>query len=120
VVADHAARLEAGIASDGSRRMTGARHNIKPYPLTERPAGTINLGDPDSRTLKSPRGRVQGNNAQAVVTASQIIVAAEVNTGNIDTTNLQPMIQTACQELARRARRRPPKRAEARSTRRPL
>jgi transposase len=43
VIADHAAWLEAGIASDGSRRMTGARHNIKPYPLTDRPAGKINL-----------------------------------------------------------------------------
>jgi transposase len=99
VVADHAAWLEAGIASDGSRRMTGARHNIKPYPLTDRPAGKINLTDPDSRTLKAPRGWVQGHNAQAVVTASQIIVAAEVNTESIDKPNLQPMIQTACNEL---------------------
>jgi transposase len=99
VVADHAAWLAAGIASDGSRRMTGARHNIKPYPLTPRPAGKINLTDPDARTLKSPRGWVLGYNAQAVVTGAQIIVAAEVDTENIDRANLQPMIQTACQEL---------------------
>jgi transposase len=99
VVADHAAWLAAGIASDGSRRMTGARHNIKPYPLTQRPAGKINLTDPDARTLKSPRGWVLGYNAQAVVTAAQIIVAAEVDTENIDRANLQPMIQIACQEL---------------------
>jgi transposase len=99
VVADHAAWLAAGIASDGSRRMTGARHNIKPYPLTARPAGKINLTDPDARTLKSPRGWLLGYNAQAVVTGAQIIVAAEVDTENIDRANLQPMIQTACQEL---------------------
>jgi transposase len=99
VVADHAARLAAGIASDGSRRMTGARHNIKPYPLPERPAGKINLTDPDARTLKSARGRLLGYNAQAVVTAAQIIVAAEVDTENIDRANLQPMVHTACQEL---------------------
>jgi transposase len=99
VVADHAAWLAAGIASDGSRRMTGARHNIKPYPLTPRPAGKINLTDPDARTLKSPRGWVLGYNAQAVVTGAQIIVAAEVDTENIDRANLQPMIQTACDEL---------------------
>jgi transposase len=99
VVADHAAWLAAGIASDGSRRMTGARHNIKPYPLTARPAGKINLTDPDARTLKSPRGWVLGYNAQAVVTGAQIIVAAEVDTENIDRANLQPMIQTACDEL---------------------
>src|SRR5215213_4791018 len=36
VVTEHAAWHAAGIASDGSRRMVGARHNIKPYPL---PAG---------------------------------------------------------------------------------
>jgi Transposase domain (DUF772) len=90
VVADHAAWLAAGIASDGSRRMTGARHNIKPYPLTARPAGKINLTDPDARTLKSPRGWVLGYNAQAVVTGAQIIVAAEVDTENIDRANLQP------------------------------
>jgi hypothetical protein len=99
VVADHAAWLEAGIASDGSRRMTGARHNIKPYPLSERPAGRINVTDPDSRTLKAPRGWVLGYNAQAVVTTSQIIVAAEVNTESIDKPNLQPMVHAACNEL---------------------
>ena len=90
MVADHAAWLAAGIASDGLRRMTGARHNIKPYPLTARPAGKINLTDPDARTLKSPRGWVLGYNAQAVVTGAQIIVAAEVDTENIDRANLQP------------------------------
>jgi transposase len=99
VVADHAAWLAAGIASDGSRRMTGARHNIKPYPLSERPAGKINLTDPDARTLKSPRGWVLGYNAQAVVTGAQIIIAAEVDTENIDRGNLQPMVQTARDEL---------------------
>jgi transposase len=99
VVTDHATWLAAGIASDGSRRMTGARHNIKPYPLTARPAGKINLTDPDARNLKSPRGWVLGYNAQAVVTGAQIIVAAEVDTENIDRANLQPMVQTACDEL---------------------
>jgi transposase len=99
VVADHAAWLAAGIASDGSRRMTGARHNVKPYPLSERPAGRINVTDPDARTLKAPRGWVLGYNAQAVVTGSQIIVAAEVNTESIDKPNLQPMVHAACNEL---------------------
>src|SRR5918995_1196010 len=99
VVAEHDAWLAAGIAGDGSRRMTGARPNIKPCPLTARPAGKINLTDPDARTLKSPRGWVLGYNAQAVVTGAQIIVAAEVDTENIDRANLQPMVHTACQEL---------------------
>ena len=32
------------------------------------PAGKINLTDPDSRNVKTPRGWVQGYNAQAVCT----------------------------------------------------
>jgi hypothetical protein len=60
VIAEHAAWLAAGVASDGSRRMAGARHNIKPYPIGERPSGSINVTDPDSRNLKTPRGWVQG------------------------------------------------------------
>lgn len=100
VIAEHQAWLAAGIASDGSRRMTGARHNIKPYPLTDTPAGKINVTDPDSRNLKTTRGWVQGYNAQAVVGEGQIIIAAEISTESLDTANLQPMIETACRELA--------------------
>jgi transposase len=76
VVAEHAAWHARGIASDGSRRMTGARANIKPYPLPERPAGKLNVTDPDSRNLKTTRGWVQGYNAQAAVTPEQIVIAA--------------------------------------------
>ena len=101
VVAEHAAWHAAGIASDGSRRMTGARHNIKPYPLTEMPAGKINVTDPDSRNLKTTRGWVQGYNAQAVVGEGQIVLAAEISTESLDTANLQPMVETALDELAR-------------------
>jgi transposase len=68
VVEEHAAWHARGIASDGSRRMAGARANIKPYPLTDRPAGKLNVTDPDSRNLKTTRGWVQGYNAQAAVT----------------------------------------------------
>src|SRR4051794_10694723 len=85
VVSEHAKWHEAGIASDGSRRMAGARHNIKPYPLTSEPAGAINVTDPDSRNLKTPRGWVQGYNAQAVVTGEQIVIAAEISTESLDT-----------------------------------
>jgi transposase len=99
VVAEHAAWHARGIASDGSRRMTGARANIKPYPLPDRPAGKLNVTDPDSRNLKTPRGWVQGYNAQAAVTAEQIVVAAEISTEGLDTANLEPMVATARQEL---------------------
>jgi transposase len=100
VVTEHAAWHAAGVASDGSRRMVGARHNIKPYPLPSEPVGKINLTDPDSRNLKTTRGWVQGYNAQAVVGEGQIILAAEISIESLDTANLAPMIQTAIGELA--------------------
>src|SRR3954469_10952287 len=99
VVSEHAAWHAAGVASDGSRRMVGARHNIKPYPLTPGPAGKINVSDPDSRNLKTTRGWVQGYNAQAVVGEGQIILAAEISVESLDTANLSPMVQTALGEL---------------------
>ena len=105
VVTEHAAWHAAGIASDGSRRMVGARHNIKPYPLRTAPAGKINVTDPDSRNLKTTRGWVQGYNAQAVVGEGQIVLAAEISTESLDTANLQPMVETAIGELEARGRR---------------
>jgi transposase len=99
VVDAHAAWHARGIASDGSRRMAGARANIKPYPLPERPAGKLNVTDPDSRNLKTTRGWLQGYNAQAAVTAEQIVVAAEISIESLDTANLQPMVETARREL---------------------
>jgi transposase len=99
LIAEHDAWLAAGIASDGSRRMTAARHNIKPYPLGDLAERTINVTDPDARNLKTPRGWVQGYNAQAAVTAEQIIIAAEISTESLDTANLHPMLTAAEEEL---------------------
>jgi len=99
VIAEHAAWLAAGIASDGSRRMAGARHNIKPYPLSDLADRKINVTDPDSRNLKTTRGWVQGYNAQAVVGEGQIILAAEISIESLDTANLHPMVTAAGEEL---------------------
>jgi hypothetical protein len=79
--------------------MVGARHNIKPYPLSREPAGKINVTDPDSRNLKTTRGWVQGYNAQALVGEGQIVLAAEISVESLDTANLQPMVATALREL---------------------
>jgi hypothetical protein len=79
--------------------MTGARHNIKPYPLTPLAERTINVTDPDARNLKTPRGWARGYNAQAVVTGEQIVIAAEISTESLDTANLRPMITAAEEEL---------------------
>ena len=99
LVAEHDAWVAAGIASDGTRRMTGARHNLKPYPLTPLAQRRINVTDPNSRNLKTTRGWVQGYNAQAVVSEGQIVIAAEISSESLDTANLRPMITAAEEEL---------------------
>jgi hypothetical protein len=70
--------------------------------------------DPDARNLKTPRGWVQGYNAQAVVTGEQIVLAAEISTETLDTANLRPMITAAEEELRGRRHRRARHRARRR------
>jgi hypothetical protein len=60
------------------RNRLGAQSPPKPYVPPEAPEGKINLSDLDSRNVKTLRGWVQGYNAQAVTTADQIVIAAEV------------------------------------------
>lgn len=54
-----------------------------------------NLTDPDSRILKTQTGYVQGHNAQAVVSADQIILAAEIVEQANDQGLLHPMLRQA-------------------------
>src|SRR5215204_5705026 len=70
-----------------------------PYTPPATPAGKINLTDPDSRNVKTPRGWVQGYNAQAAVTAEQIVIAAEVTVDSPDFGHLQPMVNASEREL---------------------
>src|SRR5829696_9240806 len=70
-----------------------------PYRPPATPAGVINLTDPDSRNVKTSRGWVQGYNAQAVCTESQIVIAAEVTVDSPDFGHLQPMIAATETEL---------------------
>ena len=57
-----------------------------------------NVTDLDSRIMKTPRGYVHGYNAQAVVTADQIIVAADVTQEAHDIKQLYPLLaQTQAQ-----------------------
>ena len=56
--------------------------------------------DPDSRFLHTRNGTVQGYNAQAMVTESQIVVAAELTLEANDLQQLAPMLQAADQTLA--------------------
>jgi transposase len=71
-----------------------------PYRPPATPTGVINVTDPDSRNVKTSRGWVQGYNAQAAVTAEQIVIAAEVTIDSPDFGHLEPMVDTARRELA--------------------
>jgi hypothetical protein len=76
-------------------RRLGAHSPPKPYLPPEAPDGKINLSDLDSRNVKTPRGWVQGYNAQAVTTADQIVIAAEVTIDSPDFGHLEPMVTAA-------------------------
>jgi transposase len=72
----------------------------KPRQAPDRPAGKVNVTDPDSRTVRTHRGFIQGYNAQAVTTERQIVVAADVVQNSPDAGLLEPMIAQAREELA--------------------
>ena len=42
------------------------------------------MTDPDSKTVKVPKGFIQGYNAQAAVNARQIVIAAELTNDSPD------------------------------------
>src|SRR3954470_18919999 len=71
----------------------------KPYRPPKQPTGKINVTDPDSRNVKTPRGWVQGYNAQAVCNAHQIVLAAEISVSSADFGLLAPRISAAEHEL---------------------
>ena len=67
----------------------------KPRPIPPKERQRINLTDPDSRPVKTPRGFIQGYTAQAVTTAGAVIVAADVITGGNERRHLGPMARAA-------------------------
>jgi transposase len=86
-----------GVMRDGRR--FGAPP--KPYEPPERPAGKINTTDPDSRNLKTPRGYMQGYNAQAATNENHIVLAAEITIDSPDFGHLEPMVEAAEAELGK-------------------
>jgi len=84
---------------DTEGRRLGARP--KPVVTPVLPEGTVNLTDPDSRVMRTQgQPTVQGYNAQAAVTAEQIIVAAEITTESPDFGHLEPVFNAALRDLA--------------------
>jgi len=72
----------------------------KPRTAPTEPGGRINVTDPDSTTVRTHRGFIQGYNAQAATTEGQIVVAADVVQSSPDAGLLEPMIDQAKHELA--------------------
>jgi transposase len=84
-----------GVMSDGRR--FGARPT--PYQPPQVPAGKINVVDLDSRNVKTPRGYMQGYNAQAAVNEAHVVVAAEVTAASSDFGHLEPIVAAVLAEL---------------------
>jgi transposase len=83
-------------------RETGCRPPGRPpvgHPKRLEKVRRVNVTDPDSRPVKTPRGFIQGYNAQVVAADGHIIVAADVTIGSLDQGRLVPMVQAATDEL---------------------
>src|SRR5918996_711683 len=100
--AEQQARAEMLERRAEHERKTGRRPPGRP-PVDQpkqRRGRVVNVTDPDSRPVKTPRGFIQGYNAHAVAAAGQIIIAADVSTGSGDQGHLQPLVAAARAELA--------------------
>jgi transposase len=96
--AGHARRQREAAAA--GRRMLG-RPRTGQFVVSEQPSGRVNLTDPDSRPVKTPRGFIQGYNAQAIATEDQIVVCADVTLGSPDQGLLASLAGLADAELKR-------------------
>jgi transposase len=83
-------------------RRTGRRPRGRPpieHPKHVQKVRRVNVTDPDSRSVRTPRGFIQGYNAQLVAADGQIIVAADVTIGSADQGKLVSMVAAAQREL---------------------
>lgn len=96
--ADAARQREKIEARAAEEEATGKRkrgRKPKPAEAVADEDAKANVTDPDSRIMKSRKGYLQGYNAQAVVTADQIILAPGVTSEANDVRQLGPMIDKA-------------------------
>jgi transposase len=102
LAAEHRTIVAAHLGYDEAKRAAPPRGR-PPVPAEPPagPAGPVNVTDPDSRTMRSPHGFLQGYNAQALVNESQVVIAAEVLTEANDSEALAPMVGMAAEELER-------------------
>jgi transposase len=91
-------RRRAGWEAEHGRKL-GGRKPFPPDPdgLSKR---KINTTDPDSRVVaRTGQAPVQGYNAQAVATADQVIIAADITQQSNDSGQLEPMVRQAIATL---------------------
>jgi transposase len=97
---DYEGKLAAREAKEKElgRKLTGRK--LSPTAQRAKRPRVANVTDPDSTVMKG-RGMspVQGYNAQAAVTADQIVVAAEVTQNPTDVPNFLPMTKAVAQTL---------------------
>jgi transposase len=101
--AERAARQEMLERRAEHEARTGRRPMGRPpvgRDLSGPPPGRVNVTDRDSRPVRTPRGFIQGYNAQTVATEGQIIIAADVTCGSADQGLLGPMIGAAREQLS--------------------
>lgn len=89
-MAAKAAAPETRTTRGGGRPMTEKRRRSEPR---------ANITDPDSSIMRDAHGYLQGYNAQAAVTADQVIVAADVTQEPSDNHQLAPMVAAAQHNL---------------------
>lgn len=106
---EHAAAVadqETKKAEWARRKAAGTRRGAQPgeHPPGRNPdkdkAPRANTTDPDSRTMRGGRGLVQGYNAQAAVTADQIIVGELLTQGAVDAGLIFNVVDTAAEQLS--------------------
>lgn len=68
---------------------------------TDKKQRRANTTDPDSRTMRTPKGWQQGYSAQAVTDGSQIVLATTVTNDQNDNSALSPMISATRDNLTR-------------------
>ena len=89
------AKIDQRLAAEEA---TGKKHRgrrPKSPEKAENKEAKANVTDPDSRIMKTPKGYVQGLNAQATVTEDQVIVAEDVTQQANDKRQLHPMLEQA-------------------------
>lgn len=77
-----------------------ARAELPPVEARRSLTRRANVTDPDTRTMRTARGWVQGYNAQLAVTENQVVLAAAVTQDATDVAHLHPLIAGSEANLA--------------------